>query len=72
MGFLILGQNGGATTAESTDDGPICRYCAWLTVEQVIIGRRRFEEPICQRHIPGWRTARKCDLFMRATGADDE
>ena len=72
MGLRIVGRNGGATIAESTDATPVCRYCEWLAVEQIILGRKHIEEFVCQRHLIGAPNVRCCDLFLRATGADDE
>jgi hypothetical protein len=37
MALRILGLNGGATIAESTNDKPVCRYCDWLTLEQIVL-----------------------------------
>jgi hypothetical protein len=72
MGLRILGPNGGATIAESTSDKPACRYCDWLTLEQIILAGKHIEEFVCQRHLIGSPNVRCCDLFLRATGADDE
>ena len=72
MALRILGANGGATIAESTGDKPVCRYCDWLTLEQIILAREHIEEFVCQRHIKGSPNLSKCDLFLRATGSDDE
>ena len=44
MGLRILGENGGATIAESSNDKPVRRYCDWLTLEQ-IIGRLLEQAP---------------------------
>jgi hypothetical protein len=72
MGLRVLGQNGGATIAESTGAKPVCRYCRWLTLEQIILAGKHIEEAVCQRHLTGSPNLSKCDLFLRATGADDE
>jgi hypothetical protein len=72
MALRILGANGGATIAESTGDKPVCRYCNWLELEQIILDRERLDEFVCQRPLKGSPSVWKCDLFERATGADDE
>jgi hypothetical protein len=72
MGLRILGQNGGASIAESTDAKPVCRYCSWLTLEKIILNHKSLEEFVCQRHLKGSPNICKCDLFERATGSDDE
>jgi hypothetical protein len=72
MALRILGTNGGATIAESTGNKPVCRYCEWLTLEQIILAGKRLEEFVCQRHLIGSPNLSKCDLFERATGSDDE
>jgi hypothetical protein len=72
MGLRVLDQNGGATIAESTGAKPVCRYCGWLTLEHIILAGKHIEESVCQRHLIGSPNLSKCDLFLRATGADDE
>jgi hypothetical protein len=72
MGLRILGPNGGATIAESTSAKPVCRYCEWLTLEQIILAGKHIEEFVCQRHLIGSPNLSRRDLFLRATGADDE
>jgi hypothetical protein len=72
MALRILGLNGDATIAESTGATPVCRYCEWLTLEQIVLAGKRIEEFVCQRHVKGSPNLSKCDLFARATGADDE
>ena len=64
MALRILGTNGGATIAESTNAKPVCRYCDWLTLESIVLAGKKleeFEEFVCQRHLTGWRNSRKCD-----------
>jgi hypothetical protein len=72
MALRVLGANGGATIAESTDAKPVCRYCDWLALESIILAGKKLEELVCQRHLIGSPNLSKCDLFLRATGADDE
>jgi hypothetical protein len=72
MALRILGLNGGATIAESTGDKPVCRYCEWLTLESIVLAGKKLEEFVCQRHLIGSPKLSKCDLFLRATGSDDE
>jgi hypothetical protein len=72
MALRILGLNGGAMIAESTGGKPVCRYCEWLTLEQIILAGKRLEEFVCQRHLIGSPSLSMCELFLRAMGADDE
>jgi hypothetical protein len=72
MGLRILGSNGGATIAESTSAKPVCRYCDWLTLESIILAGKKLEEFVCERHLSGSPNLSRCDLFLRATGSDDE
>jgi hypothetical protein len=72
MALRILGLNGGATIAESTSAKPVCRCCDWLTLEQIVLAGKKLEEFVCQRHLIGSPNLSRCDLFLRATGADDE
>ena len=72
MALRILGLDGGATIAESTGDKPVCRYCEWLTLEQIVLASKKFEEFVCQRHLKGSPNLSRWDLFLRATGSDDE
>jgi hypothetical protein len=43
-----------------------------LTLEQIVLDRKTLEEFVYQRHLKGSPHISKCDLFLRATGADDE
>jgi hypothetical protein len=72
MGLRVLGQNGGATIAESTSAKPVCGYCEWLALEHIILAGKKLEEFVCQRHLIGSPDLSKCDLFLRATGSDDD
>ena len=72
MALRILGPNGGATIAESTNNKPVCRYCNWLTLESIVLAGKKLEEFVCQRHLKDSPNLSKCDLFLRATGAGDE
>jgi hypothetical protein len=72
MGLRILGSNGGAWIAESTGPKPVCLYCDWARPEYFILAKRGTVELICGRHLKGSPTLRRCDLFLRATGSDDE
>ena len=72
MSLRIIGANGGATIAESTSDKPVCRYCEWLTLESIVLAGKKIEEFVCQHHLIGSPNLSKYDLFLRATGSDDE
>jgi hypothetical protein len=61
MGLRILGINGCATIAESTDDRPVCQYCEWLTLESIILASKKLEEFVCHRHLIGSPNLSTCD-----------
>ncbi len=69
--FRVIGQNGGGTIAEATGSRPLCDYCDWYWPETMILKKRLTVELVCERHLKG-APLRMCDLFLRATGADDE
>ena len=72
MALKIIGRNGGQLIAESTDEKPVCRYCSWLELMDIIVGKQRSLEFVCSRHLIGAPNRTRCDLFMRETGTDDE
>jgi hypothetical protein len=45
MGVGIVGQNGGATTAESIGDKPVRLYCDW---QRIVLASKNRETLVCQ------------------------
>jgi hypothetical protein len=45
MALRILGLNGGATIAESTNNRPVCLYCDWLTLESIVMAGNLIGSP---------------------------
>ena len=70
--IAILGRNGGATIAASTGSKPVCNFCTWAEPEVYILMQRRTVALVCRRYLNGAPNLRRCDLFERATGSDDE
>jgi hypothetical protein len=70
MGLRVLALDGWMT-AESTDDRPVCAFCSWCHLQNVVIARERFEQWECHHHLTGWRGSRLCHMFRREPGADD-
>jgi hypothetical protein len=68
----IIGRNGGAWVAISTGAKPVCNFCTWAEPEVHILAQRRTVALVCRRYLNGAPNLRRCDLFERATGSDDE
>jgi hypothetical protein len=72
MGFRILEQQQWIATAVSTDDRPICAFCASYRLHRVRVGHEPTKDDwYCRHHLCGG-AKRMCTMFVREPGSDDE